>query len=347
MTHDDVDGSAKEKIVTYLFWIMMAVLWTWFAYKLSRLPIDYSDYPDDDDDFFMGGTSEINNTENPSRYNWRTEQERQARRNFIEGAVISEKYKGHNGDRKDTRMNLSQVKSITDHSSVSDTTRTRDCSSIRRSYSFSEVLDRRRLNNVEQISRQNDGKVPIRQNSLTLAPQSPPATLLLSDDFSNVSHHSGSDNQNQNDDQAEEKGESRIVCSICLSEYEEDDIISRSPNILCTHFFHKNCITEWLMSCDECPCCRCDYLTRNDTDTDTSRDSQETHNTGTYAFGRIQNEDQNTTLEVPMALDMNIDVNMNGMFIELPITRGDNNKDKKRDSQRDLESGKISQQIHD
>lgn len=101
------------------------------------------------------------------------------------------------------------------------------------------------------------------------------------------------------------------------------------------------------MSCDECPCCRCNYLTRNDTDTDTSRDSQETHNTGTYAFGRIQNEDQNTTLEVPMALDMNIDVNMNGMFIELPITRGENNKDKKRDSQRDLESGKISQQIHD
>lgn len=51
------------------------------------------------------------------------------------------------------------------------------------------------------------------------------------------------------------------ICGICLCEYEEGEEICWSSNIECTHLFHKDCIVEWLMRHDDCPCCRCDYLT--------------------------------------------------------------------------------------
>jgi hypothetical protein len=49
-------------------------------------------------------------------------------------------------------------------------------------------------------------------------------------------------------------------CAICLVEYEDGDEISWSHNSSCGHAFHRDCIIEWLLTSDECPCCRRNYL---------------------------------------------------------------------------------------
>ena len=43
-------------------------------------------------------------------------------------------------------------------------------------------------------------------------------------------------------------------CSICLNKYQENDICRKLNN--CQHYFHKNCINEWLLFKGNCPCCR-------------------------------------------------------------------------------------------
>jgi Ring finger domain len=49
-------------------------------------------------------------------------------------------------------------------------------------------------------------------------------------------------------------------CSICLTEYNDGDEICWSHNDKCNHFFHKACIQTWLLTHEECPCCRRDFL---------------------------------------------------------------------------------------
>eukprot|EP00656_Telonema_subtile_P057437 TRINITY_DN9448_c0_g1_i2.p1 TRINITY_DN9448_c0_g1~~TRINITY_DN9448_c0_g1_i2.p1 ORF type:complete len:280 (-),score=63.50 TRINITY_DN9448_c0_g1_i2:141-980(-) len=44
------------------------------------------------------------------------------------------------------------------------------------------------------------------------------------------------------------------TCSICLSEYEEDEEIKHLPS--CAHVFHVSCIDEWLVLNPSCPVCR-------------------------------------------------------------------------------------------
>mmetsp|Transcript_34292 Transcript_34292/g.39040 ORF Transcript_34292/g.39040 Transcript_34292/m.39040 type:complete len:456 (-) Transcript_34292:144-1511(-) len=46
------------------------------------------------------------------------------------------------------------------------------------------------------------------------------------------------------------------VCSICLMEYEENDLIFQSPR--CVHRFHQECLMDWLerRNNTDCPCCR-------------------------------------------------------------------------------------------
>jgi hypothetical protein len=43
------------------------------------------------------------------------------------------------------------------------------------------------------------------------------------------------------------------TCSICLSELEEGDWVGDIP---CGHFFHKDCLKEWLFKNNHCPICR-------------------------------------------------------------------------------------------
>ena len=51
------------------------------------------------------------------------------------------------------------------------------------------------------------------------------------------------------------------MCSICLLEFEQGDEIVLPQNENCSHIFHKDCIMEWLVRHNDCPCCRVDYVT--------------------------------------------------------------------------------------
>jgi Ring finger domain len=49
-------------------------------------------------------------------------------------------------------------------------------------------------------------------------------------------------------------------CSICMEQFEKDDIVSWSPTTTCLHVFHHECIKEWLLYHDNCPYCRVTVL---------------------------------------------------------------------------------------
>lgn len=44
------------------------------------------------------------------------------------------------------------------------------------------------------------------------------------------------------------------TCAICLSEYKTNDTLRTVPE--CNHYFHSNCIDEWLKLNATCPVCR-------------------------------------------------------------------------------------------
>ncbi|KDO68437.1 hypothetical protein CISIN_1g037626mg, partial [Citrus sinensis] len=49
------------------------------------------------------------------------------------------------------------------------------------------------------------------------------------------------------------------ICSICLMEFEKEDVVSRLTR--CCHLFHADCIERWL-DCNQftCPVCRSFFL---------------------------------------------------------------------------------------
>ena len=47
--------------------------------------------------------------------------------------------------------------------------------------------------------------------------------------------------------------EKQVVCSVCLGDYEIGDVAVRLP---CRHYFHKQCISDWLKENNSCPLCR-------------------------------------------------------------------------------------------
>jgi len=47
--------------------------------------------------------------------------------------------------------------------------------------------------------------------------------------------------------------EDKKTCSICLSDYEVNETIKLIP---CLHFFHKECIDEWMSRSCDCPICK-------------------------------------------------------------------------------------------
>jgi len=72
-------------------------------------------------------------------------------------------------------------------------------------------------------------------------------------------------------------------CAVCLDEFEISERVSWSSNPACTHVFHEDCVTQWLVSLGrtktklqkfsenpseaqllnyelECPCCRQDFI---------------------------------------------------------------------------------------
>jgi hypothetical protein len=80
------------------------------------------------------------------------------------------------------------------------------------------------------------------------------------------------DEHDSNTNDGNNHGEDQEQCAICLVEYEAGDEISWSHNKSCTHAFHRECIIDWLISHDECPCCRHPYLSLCDDDDDNNVD---------------------------------------------------------------------------
>ncbi len=54
-------------------------------------------------------------------------------------------------------------------------------------------------------------------------------------------------------------------CAICLEPYKVGDEICWSKNEKCSHAFHLDCMSEWLMENDDCPLCRENYLNDDST----------------------------------------------------------------------------------
>jgi hypothetical protein len=50
-----------------------------------------------------------------------------------------------------------------------------------------------------------------------------------------------------------------LECSICKSNYDQDDVIIRLP---CFHVFHNECAREWLVSHHTCPECNVDLISK-------------------------------------------------------------------------------------
>jgi hypothetical protein len=60
-------------------------------------------------------------------------------------------------------------------------------------------------------------------------------------------------------------------CAICLSSYEEGDMVVGSSNPMCMHVFHSGCVEAWLLRRRgrpddflRCPCCRQIFLLRQE-----------------------------------------------------------------------------------
>jgi hypothetical protein len=103
------------------------------------------------------------------------------------------------------------------------------------------------------------GETPLEQ-----APDNSKGDLLITAPLSTSDNGDEHDNNTSDDNH----GEDQEQCAICLVEYEAGDEISWSHNKSCTHAFHRECIIDWLISHDECPCCRHNYLSLCDDDDD-------------------------------------------------------------------------------
>jgi hypothetical protein len=63
-------------------------------------------------------------------------------------------------------------------------------------------------------------------------------------------------------DDYESFSEEQAVCAICLSKFEDHQLVCESNNGSCQHIFHKDCMIGWLTTKEhnECPMCRQDYI---------------------------------------------------------------------------------------
>lgn len=68
-------------------------------------------------------------------------------------------------------------------------------------------------------------------------------------------------------------------CSICLEPYLIGQDVSWSRDMQCRHVFHHECVVEWLMKHDECPCCRSQYLPPEIVFQDSQKDDDDSSST--------------------------------------------------------------------
>jgi E3 ubiquitin-protein ligase ATL6/9/15/31/42/55 len=60
------------------------------------------------------------------------------------------------------------------------------------------------------------------------------------------------------DVKAHKAGKGALECAVCLSEFEDDDILRLLTK--CSHAFHADCVDAWLASHVTCPVCRANLL---------------------------------------------------------------------------------------
>lgn len=63
-------------------------------------------------------------------------------------------------------------------------------------------------------------------------------------------------------DDCESFSEEQAVCAICLSSFQDHQLVCESNNGSCQHIFHKDCMIGWLTTKQNegCPICRQNYL---------------------------------------------------------------------------------------
>ena len=54
--------------------------------------------------------------------------------------------------------------------------------------------------------------------------------------------------------------EANRKCMICLEDFKAKEKVTALP---CIHFFHPNCIKEWIERKNECPVCKFELTTQN------------------------------------------------------------------------------------
>jgi hypothetical protein len=84
-----------------------------------------------------------------------------------------------------------------------------------------------------------------------------PAKVLVTPELQVPQHttFNRSDDDSLFDEQDDDK-----ECPICMNTLREGDIVSWSTIAKCSHFYHHECIKEWLLRKTECPCCRETFL---------------------------------------------------------------------------------------
>ena len=88
------------------------------------------------------------------------------------------------------------------------------------------------------------GRLELDTGGQTDDPGTPYFNRTQVDSFKNILQKMGMVAGNEDED---------MKCGICLEEYTEEDILRKMP---CDHFYHKDCIDEWLNNRSECPICK-------------------------------------------------------------------------------------------
>jgi hypothetical protein len=80
-------------------------------------------------------------------------------------------------------------------------------------------------------------------------------------DYSSSGHDHNNDNGDDDDDDDEDHCHLHgSTCDICLLSYQRGDIVAWSRNPDCPHYFHEDCIIDWLRRKPTCCSCRRDYV---------------------------------------------------------------------------------------
>lgn len=105
------------------------------------------------------------------------------------------------------------------------------------------------------VNLDNRGLTEAQINSIEERPFSEIKQQLNQINESQIHINLGEPNENNNQNNANIR-ENDKVCSICLCEFADHEIISKLPK--CNHIFHRECIREWLLRNHICPFCRND-----------------------------------------------------------------------------------------